>query len=287
MHCVILDGSSLAKKVIESVSKEAAGLEPKPHLVVIQVGDNEASTVYVRRKADDCEKAGLKSTVIKMPAKTTQKELLDKIASLNADKGVHGILVQLPLPKHIDEDAVITAVLPEKDVDGFHPLNAGRLLQGDSSGLVSCTPKGVIRMLEHYGIPIAGAHAVVVGRSNIVGKPLAQLLLNKDATVTIAHSKTKNLEEITRQADILAVGVGKPRFIKAGMVKDGATVIDIGINRTDGKLIGDSDFDALCGKVRAISPVPGGVGPMTRAMLLENLMLAYRMQQASAKKKGK
>lgn len=283
MPCVILDGTSLAKKVIESVSKEAASLDPKPHLVVIQVGEDEASTVYVTRKAADCAKAGLKSTVVKMPATTSQKELLDKVAQLNSDKGVHGILVQLPLPKHIDEDAVITSVLPEKDVDGFHPINAGRLMQGDSSGLVSCTPKGVIRMLEHYDIPISGAHAVVVGRSNIVGKPLAQLFLNKDATVTIAHSKTRNLEEITRQADILAVGVGKPRFITAGMVKRGAVVIDIGINRTEGKLIGDSDFEPLCGKVRAISPVPGGVGPMTRAILLENLILAYKMQSGRQK----
>ncbi len=284
MHCTILDGNSLSKKVIESVSKEAAGLEPKPHLVVIQVGDDEASSVYVRRKADDCAKAGLKSTVIKMPASTAQAELLGKISGLNSDNGVHGILVQLPVPRHIDENTVISAVSPEKDVDGFHPINAGRLFQGDTSGLVSCTPKGVIRMLEHYNIPMAGAHAVVIGRSNIVGKPLAQLFLSKDATVTIAHSKTKNLAEITRTADILAVGVGRPRFIKADMVKEGAVVIDIGINRKEGKLIGDSDFEPLCDKVKAISPVPGGVGPMTRAMLLENLMLAYRRQAAQGAK---
>ena len=269
-----IDGKALAAKVKAQIIEEAAGLSRKPGLAVILVGEDPASRIYVTHKEKDCEECGFRSYEFKMPAETTQEELLSKIAELNADDDVDGILVQMPLPKHLDEELVINAIAPEKDVDAFHPFNVGRLVIGEPVFL-PCTPAGVMEMFKEYEIPIKGKHCVVVGRSNIVGKPMAHLLLQQDGTVTICHSKTENLAEITRQADILVAAVGRKGLITADMVKEGAVVIDVAMNRgEDGKLCGDVVYSEVEPKASYITPVPGGVGPMTRAVLMKNILTA-------------
>lgn len=274
----IIDGKAIAARLREEMAGEARRLAERlgrpPGLAVIRVGDDPASEVYVRNKRRAAEKAGVRSWEYHMPADTPLEALLDKIAELNADGAVDGILVQLPLPGHLDEDEVVAAVSPEKDVDGFHAHNVGRLWQG-RPGLVPCTPLGVMRLLEEIGVDPAGKRAVVIGRSQIVGKPMAALLLNAHATVTICHSRTKNLPAVSREADILVAAVGRPRFVQRDWVKPGAVVIDVGINRLeDGSLAGDVDFDAVRSVAGYITPVPGGVGPMTIAMLLANTLQA-------------
>lgn len=272
---LVIDGKAISQQIKDEIreqvsEKEAAGI--RVMLAVIQVGDNPASCVYVRNKKKACEYVGIGSLSYELPEDTTQEELLALIAELNGREDVNGILVQLPLPEHIDEDTVIRAIDPKKDVDGFHPESVGALCIGQK-GFVSCTPAGIIQLLKRSGIEIAGKECVVLGRSNIVGKPMALLLLRENATVTIAHSKTRNLKEVTRRADILIVAVGNPRMITREYVKDGAVVIDVGINRdADNKLCGDVDYADVEPVCSAITPVPGGVGPMTIAMLLYNCM---------------
>ncbi|HEY2336295.1 MAG TPA: bifunctional methylenetetrahydrofolate dehydrogenase/methenyltetrahydrofolate cyclohydrolase FolD [Burkholderiales bacterium] len=277
MPARILDGKALAAQVRAGVKAKVAAMAQRgttPGLAVILAGDDPASKVYVRNKTRACEEVGVRSQQIDYPASVTQEELMGRIRKLNADPAVHGILVQLPLPKHIDSARVLAAVAPQKDVDGFHAENMGALLAG-APGLVPCTPAGVMRLLESADIPLAGRRAVVVGRSNIVGKPLALLLLQRDATVTICHSKTRDLEKIAREADILVAAIGRAKLLGAAMVKPGACVIDVGMNRLpDGSLAGDVDFAAVQDVAGWITPVPGGVGPMTIAMLLENCLRA-------------
>jgi methylenetetrahydrofolate dehydrogenase (NADP+)/methenyltetrahydrofolate cyclohydrolase len=277
MSARILDGKALAASVRASVKQSVAALAERgvrPGLAVVLAGSNPASRVYVRNKARACEETGVRSVVHEYDSSVQEGELLRRIAALNEDPAVHGILVQLPLPPQIDAGRVLLAVSPEKDVDGFHPLNLGALLAG-TPRLVPCTPAGVVRLIEHGGIAIAGRKAVVIGRSNIVGKPLALLLLQKDATVTISHSRSADIDSVTRQADILIAAVGRPKLVTAAMVKPGACVIDVGVNRLpDGSLAGDVDFDAVKDVAGWITPVPGGVGPMTIAMLLENCLKA-------------
>lgn len=277
MTARILDGKSLAASIRARVKEEVARLSQRgirPAIAVILAGDDAASRVYVRNKARACEETGVRSTVIEYPATVAEETLLDKVAALNGDPEIHGILVQLPLPPHIQTARILEAVSPAKDVDGFHPFNMGALLAG-SPRFVPCTPAGVMRLLEHGEIPLAGRRAVIVGRSNIVGKPLALLLLQKDATVTMCHSRTANLEMEAKQADILIVATGRPKLVGASMVKPGACVVDVGVNRlADGSLCGDVDFHAVKEVAGFITPVPGGVGPMTIAMLLENCLKA-------------
>lgn len=279
MSAAIIDGKKLAAAVKAEAAAEVQQLKEQgvvPCLAVLLVGEDPASQVYVRGKANDCAECGIESRGIRLDAATTQEELLAQIDALAADDAVHGILVQLPLPAHIDESAVIAAIPPEKDVDGFTPINAGRLLTGEPC-FAPCTPAGCLRMIQSTGIDITGKRAVVVGRSNIVGKPAALLLLAANATVTICHSRTRNLADICREADILVAAVGRQGFITGDMVKPGAVVIDVGINRgTDGKLHGDVDFAAASEKAAFITPVPGGVGLMTRAMLMKNTVAAAR-----------
>lgn len=284
MTAALLEGKYFAGKIKEEVKVEIQKLRKDygvaPGLTVIIVGQDPASKVYVANKHRSCHEVGMNSEVIELPGETTKEELLRKIDSLNRDERIHGILVQLPLPKHIQayETEILEQIAPEKDVDGFHPVNAGRLAIGQEH-LVPCTPLGCIRMLELAGIEIAGKRAVIVGRSNIVGKPMFHLLLARNATVTVCHSKTQNLTEVTRQADLLVAAVGKPRFITADMVKPGAVVIDVGINRiAPKKLVGDVDFDAVREIAGAITPVPGGVGLLTIAMLLHNTVRAAQLQ---------
>ena len=281
MQAQIIDGKALAAQVKAEAAAETAALKAKgvtPCLAVILVGEDPASQVYVRGKAKDCGDCGIDSRVIRLPEETTQTELLKLVGELAADKAVNGILVQLPLPAHIDEKAVIDAIPPEKDVDGFSPVNVGRMQIGEPCFL-PCTPAGCIRMIESTGTAIEGKHAVVIGRSNIVGKPAALLLLAQNATVTICHSRTANLKELCAGADILVAAVGKAGFVTGDMVKPGAVVIDVGINRgEDGKLHGDVDFAAAAEKAAYITPVPGGVGPMTRAMLMKNTVQAAARQ---------
>lgn len=281
MVATLIDGKAIAKatrgRIKEEVTQmKAAGITPG--LAVILVGENPASMTYVRSKERACEQAGIYSRVIRHPATITEAELLQEIQQLNEDPSIHGILVQLPLPPHISEDLVIEAIRVEKDVDGFHPINTGNLVVG-KPGFVPCTPAGIMVMLEEMKIPIAGQHAVIVGRSNIVGKPMASLLLNQNATVTICHSKTVELGEITRQADILVAAVGKPNFISKAEVKPGAVVIDVGINRLPEGLVGDVNFEEVKEVASYITPVPGGVGPMTITMLLENTIQACKQLQ--------
>ena len=277
MAARILDGKALAAAVRASVRETVARLAARgvrPGLAVILAGDDPASAVYVRNKLRACEETGVRSEVHRYGADVTERALLDSIAALNADPGVHGILVQLPLPGRIDARRVLEAVAPAKDIDGFHFENLGALVAGQPK-LVPCTPAGAMRLIEHAGVTLAGRHAVVIGRSNIVGKPLALLLLQKDATVTICHSKTMELQKLTREADVLVAAVGRPKLVTAAMVKPGACVIDVGINRlADGTLAGDVDFDAVKNVAGWITPVPGGVGPMTIALLLENCVRA-------------
>lgn len=279
MSAAIIDGKKLAAAVKAEAAAEVQQLKEQgvmPCLAVLLVGEDPASQVYVRGKANDCAECGIESRVIRLDAATTQEELLAQIEALAADDAVHGILVQLPLPAHIDEAAVIAAIPPEKDVDGFTPVNAGRLLTGEPC-FAPCTPAGCLRMIRSTGMDITGKRAVVVGRSNIVGKPAALLLLAENATVTVCHSRTRNLADICREADILVAAVGRQGFITGDMIKPGAVVIDVGINRgADGKLHGDVDFAAASEKAAFITPVPGGVGLMTRAMLMKNTVAAAR-----------
>lgn len=281
MSAVKIDGKIVAQNCLTETKKEVRELEKKGvsvSLSVILVGDDPASQVYVRNKQRACEEVGIRSNTIKLPESVTQEELLAEIYKQNADKSCNGILVQLPLPKHISEKEVLHAVSPEKDVDGFHPQNMGKLFEGTSC-FVPCTAAGVLELIDSVGISPASKHCVIVGRSNIVGKPVSMLLLQKDATVTIAHSKTKNLKEITSLADILIVAVGKEEMIRKDMIKPGAVVIDVGINRRkDGSLCGDVAFDEAEETAGYITPVPGGVGPMTIAMLLKNTVFAAKKQ---------
>jgi bifunctional protein folD len=285
MMARILSGKEFAARIKEDAARGVAELKAAgvlPRLAVIIVGSDPASEVYVRNKQRTCEELGIRSDHIALPAETTKEELLACIEELNVDPEVHGILVQLPLPAQIaeDEEEILSHIDPRKDVDGFHPVNVGHLVLG-APGLRPCTPAGCIRMLDYAGIPIEGAHAVIIGRSNIVGKPMAHLLLERNATVTICHSRTQNLAAIARTADILVAAVGRPRFVTADMVKEGATVIDVGINRiAPKKLVGDVDFDAAAAVAGAITPVPGGVGLLTVAMLMENVVQAAKAQNA-------
>lgn len=275
----LIDGKLVSKKILENLSDEILFLAKKPCLAVIIVGDDPASKIYVNLKKKKALELGIESVVVEMPASTSQQELLDKIECLNNDDRVNAILVQLPLPKHIDTKLVLEKINPLKDVDCFHPYNTGQIAAGSKPYVYPCTPKGIIRLLEYYSIPVEGKHAVVIGRSNIVGRPVSQMLLNENATVTICHSKTKNLEEITKTADILISAAGQKNLIKAGMVKDGVVVIDVGMNRTDdGKLCGDVDFYNVEPKAFFITPVPGGVGPMTICSLMQNTFDLYKIQ---------
>ncbi len=285
----IIDGKQVAADVKARVAKEAerlAELGITPGLAVIIVGDDPASKIYVRNKAKACEEVGFYSEVITKPEKTSQRELLEIIDSLNKRADIDGILVQLPLPKHINEKAVIGAISPKKDVDAFSPFNVGKLMIGDSVFL-PCTPAGVMELIRSTGVEICGKNCVVIGRSNIVGKPMAMLLLKESGTVTVCHSKTENLAEICSSADILVSAVGKPNFVTADMVKEGAVVIDVGINHNEeGKMCGDVKFDEVEPKAGFITPVPGGVGPMTIAMLMDNTLKAAILNAKSAAKKS-
>ena len=282
---MIISGKDLAaeikKGIAADVVKYTAQYGRAPHLVVILVGEDPASVSYVTGKAKDSEEVGFKNTTIRRPESITEEELLGLIDELNRDKEVDGILVQLPLPKHISEEKVIAAISKEKDVDGFHPLNVAALWQKQEC-ILPCTPKGVIKLLDRAGVEIEGKKAVVIGRSNIVGLPVSKLLLDRNATVTMCHSRTKNLAEITREADLLAVAIGRPKFVTADMVGEGAAVIDVGVNRdpATGKLCGDVDFEGCKDKASVITPVPGGCGPMTRACLMENTVECYLNQVA-------
>ena len=276
-----IEGKLLAARVKERVAAGVAELKEKgiePCLAVIMVGENPASQVYVKGKVKDCAECGIKSLEIHLPAETTQNELLQKLAELAGDAGVHGLLVQLPLPAHIDEKTVIEAIPPQKDVDGFTAVNVGRMMIGEECFL-PCTPAGCMEMIRSTGVSISGKNAVVIGRSNIVGKPAAMLLLRENATVTICHSRTENLKRVCANADILVAAVGRAGFVTGDMVKPGAVVIDVGINRNaQGKLCGDVDYDAAAEKAGYITPVPGGVGLMTRAMLMQNTLQAAQKQ---------
>jgi methylenetetrahydrofolate dehydrogenase (NADP+)/methenyltetrahydrofolate cyclohydrolase len=283
MTATVLAGKEFAARIKENVKTELAALKNEygviPGLAVILAGQDPASEIYVANKHRACEEAGIYSEVIRLPAAVTKQELLDKISQLNGDVRIHGILVQLPLPVQLKkfEGEIMNSVNPDKDVDGFHPVNAGKLASGEEH-LVPCTPHGCVKMLEYAGISVDGKRAVIIGRSNIVGKPMFHLLLSRNATVTVCHSHTENLADITRQADILVAAVGKPHFVTKEMVKPGAVVIDVGINRTAGKkLVGDVDFDAVRTVAGAITPVPGGVGLLTIAMLLYNTVKAAQV----------
>ncbi len=286
-------GKDVAAEIYAELRQRIENLKSKgvtPGLAVVLVGDDPASQVYVRKKGEMCEELGMKSLIVRMPAETTQEQLMSKVNELNNDPSIHGFLVQLPLPKHLDEELVINAINPAKDVDCFHPSNVGRVLIGNPDFLPA-TPAGVQQMLIRSGVETSGKHVVVIGRSNIVGKPMAAMMVQKgigaDSTVTIVHSRTKNLPEITRQADILIVAIGKPRFVTEDMVKEGAVVIDVGTNRVEdpthpkgSRLVGDVDFDKVKDKTSAITPVPGGVGPMTICMLMANAVkAAERIQE--------
>ncbi|WP_169763813.1 bifunctional methylenetetrahydrofolate dehydrogenase/methenyltetrahydrofolate cyclohydrolase FolD [Campylobacter mucosalis] len=277
----IMDGKSLSAKVKAQIASDVAELKNsgvEPGLAVILVGEDKASKTYVSSKEKACMAAGIKSIMHRLSENTSENELLALINILNLDDSVDGILVQLPLPKHIDTNKILKAIRPEKDVDGFHAVNVGNLVSGLDS-FVPCTPLGIMVMLKEYGIDLNGINAVVIGRSNIVGKPMASLLLNANATVTITHSKTKNLKEICASADLLVAAIGKPNFVTADMVKNGAIVIDVGINRLDdGRLVGDVDFNSVAPKCEFITPVPGGVGPMTIAMLLSNTLKSAKQR---------
>ena len=276
----IIDGKAVSASVREKISEEVRAFEKEngflPGLAVVIVGSDPASAVYVRNKKKACEQVGMYSEVYELPEKTTQEELEALIDKLNADEKIHGILCQLPLPKHLDENSVILRINPDKDVDAFHPYNVGKIMLGDYD-FAPCTPAGVMELLEYSGIDVVGKECVIVGRSNIVGKPQAMLMLHKNATVTICHSRTKDLAEVCRRADILVAAIGKPDFFTADMVKEGAVVIDVGINRRDdGKLTGDVKFDEVEPIASYITPVPGGVGPMTITMLLKNALAAAK-----------
>lgn len=277
----LIDGKLISAQIKDELKAEVAQLKDKgiiPCLAVIQVGNDAASSVYVNNKKKACAYVGIESLAYELEETTSEEELLQLIEELNQKEEVHGILVQLPLPKHMNEEAVIQAISPKKDVDGFHPESVGNMCIG-TKGFLSCTPAGIIQLLKRSNIEIAGKECVVVGRSNIVGKPMALLLLRENGTVTVTHSKTKDLKEVTKRADILIVALGKPKFITKEYIKDGAVVIDVGIHRNEkNKLCGDVDFDDVVDKVSAITPVPGGVGPMTIAMLMNNCVEAVRSE---------
>ena len=279
---MLLNGKEVSKKIKGDLKIVVDGLKEKeifPKLAVIMVGNNEASKVYVKNKSKACNTIGVEFEEFLLEEDTTEQELFGLIDKLNDDDSINGILLQAPIPKHLDQNKAFRRIKPEKDVDGFNPINVGDLSIGNDC-FISCTPYGVMKILEYYNIELEGKNAVVLGRSNIVGKPMVQCLLSKNATVTICHSRTKNIKEITKNADILIAAIGKAKFVTEDMVKEGAIVIDVGINRLDnGKICGDVDFDAVESKVRAITPVPGGVGPMTIAMLMNNLVKATKLQK--------
>lgn len=280
MSAQILSGKELSAEIREQLKKRVAELKKEkgiiPGLAVIQVGDDGGSTIYVNNKEKACAEVGIYSEVNRLPEETTQDELLAMVGQYNNNPKIHGLLVQLPLPSHIDETEILKAINPQKDVDGFHVQNAGSLFTG-LPGLVACTPKGIIKLIKKSGIDLTGKSAVVIGRSNIVGKPVAMLLLNENATVTICHSKTKNLPEVCAQADVLVAAIGRPEFVTKEFIKPGAVVIDVGTSRVDGKLKGDVKFDEVSEVAGYITPVPGGVGPMTITMLMENTVDAGEM----------
>lgn len=280
-----MDGKALALSLEAEMKLSVDTLREKnariPKLVVILVGDNPASQTYVKNKAKACDRVGFLSEIITLDGSVSQEIVLSTIHRLNKDETVDGILVQLPVPKHLDAKAIVHALDPNKDVDGLHPMNVAKLYENEK-GFVPCTPKGIMRLLKEYKVDVVGKHCVVLGRSNLVGRPVAQLLLNENATVTICHSKTQNLSELTQQADIIVVAIGRANFLTSKDVKHAACIIDVGINRVDGKLVGDVAFDELVDKVDAMTPVPGGVGPMTIGMLLENTLEAYRMHEGES-----
>lgn len=279
---MLLDGKKLSLEILHSIQKEIEiSASRKPALALIVVGSHPASLSYIRGKKKACEQIGMRSLVLEKPEAISERELLEEIEKLNLDPHIDGILVQLPLPGHINPAIVTEAIDPDKDVDGFHPLNMGKLLLGQEGGFIPCTPKGVFTLLQRFHVPVEGKHVVIVGRSNIVGKPLGALLMQKkdgcNATVTIAHSRSEHLKEITRSADVLIAAIGSPLFLKKEMIKEGAAVIDVGINRNaEGKLVGDVDFEDVAKVAKWITPVPGGVGPMTIAMLIENTFEGYK-----------
>lgn len=279
-----INGKQISKQIREKIKQTVSQLPGrKPCLAVILVGENPASEIYVNRKVMACKEAGMESILVNLPDTTAESELVTEIEKLNRDPSVDGILVQLPLPKEINSDLIAQTISPEKDVDGFHPVNLGKLLIGSTDGFIPCTPLGIQELLLHTGIDPAGKHAVIIGRSNIVGKPMAALLTQNakggNATVTIVHSRTQNLEEITREADIVIVAIGKPKFVNRSMVKKGAVVIDVGINRQSEKsIVGDADYESLKEHCSFITPVPGGVGPMTIAMLLQNTLKSFQQR---------
>ncbi len=276
MTAKIISGKLLSERLLEQQIQEANRLAScgiRPSLVVLLIGNDPASAIYVRNKQKACEIIGIKSQSFRLPEDIDQDEVLDLISKFNKDPSVHGILVQLPLPKHLDEPTILQHILPEKDVDGFHTINAGLLFQGQAN-VLPCTPKGILYMLKSEAIELTGKHAVVIGRSNIVGNPMAMLLLQENCTVTICHSRTTNLKEITRQADILVVAIGKPNFVTGDMVKKGAVVVDVGINRLDSKVVGDVEIASVSQVASYITPVPGGVGKLTISMLMQNTLEA-------------
>ncbi len=279
----IIDGKEVSATIKDKIEAEVKELQSKtnkvPGLATVLVGEDPASAVYVRNKNKTCQKLGFQSFEHKLPENTGEAELLALVQSLNDNDEVHGILVQLPLPSQIDSTKILEAISPAKDVDGFHPINVGRMMVGNAL-LTPCTPTGIIAMLDHYQVEIEGKHAVVVGRSNIVGKPVSILLLHRNATVTICHSRTRDLPAVVKTADIIIAAVGRPKFVTADMVKKGAVVIDVGINRVDGKLVGDVDFENVEPIAELITPVPGGVGPMTIALLMQNTLKAFKATNA-------
>ena len=276
---VLIDGKKVSGEIRNRLADETQKLKKKtgktPGLATVLVGDDPASAVYVRNKNKICGELGFQSFEQKLSADTSEEKLLQLVGELNSNKDVHGILVQLPLPDQIDSEKILQAIDPKKDVDGFHPVNVGKLVVGNAL-LTPCTPTGIIALLDRYDIEISGKHAVIIGRSNIVGKPVSMLLLHRNATITICHSRTQNLEEVTRSADILVAAVGRANFVTDEMVSEGTVVIDVGINRVDGKLTGDVDFEPVSKKASHITPVPGGVGPMTIALLMENTLKAFK-----------
>lgn len=287
----LIDGNKIAQSIIESLTKEVSKINgPKPTVAFIRVGEDPASVSYVRKKQKTAENIGIQSLLKILPDSISQEELIEEIEVFNDDSNVHGILIQAPLPDHISETTIFNTVKPEKDVDGFHTLNIGKLCQEDPSGFVACTPAGIVELIKHSKIQTEGKHVVVLGRSQIVGKPAALLMIQKglpgNATVTICHSKTQNLEVITKQADLIIAAIGRPNFVSEAMVKEGASIIDVGINRIPDsskksgfRLVGDVDFEAVSKKCDHITPVPGGVGPMTVAMLMQNTLNAYKNQR--------